>query len=187
MTDKIKLIVGLGNPGRKYRMTRHNIGSRYVILLSNKYKIILKKNKKFSGYTGKLRINENQKIHLLIPTTYMNLSGKSVIKIKKYYQIKTREILIAHDDLDLKLGINKIKKGGSNHGHNGLKNIQKKINNSEFYRIRFGIGRPDKKNKIINFVLNKPNKKEQNVIDKGIYEIINYSNLIFQGKIKMFK
>lgn len=184
MKKKIKLIVGLGNPGAKYNMTRHNIGSRYIQLLSKKYNIVLKKKIYFLGYTGTIKTKKNKNIHLLIPTTYMNLSGKSVKKIKKYYKIKSKEILIAHDNLNLKLGKNKIKLGGSNHGHNGLKNIQKEINNSNFYRIQFGIGRPKEKNEIIKFVINKPNKKEQEKIDQGIKKIINYSDLIFREKIE---
>lgn len=185
MKNKIKLIVGLGNPGIKYIMTRHNTGSRYIHFLSEKYNINLIKNIFFLGYIGKIKTIKNKNIYLLIPITYINLSGKSVIKTKQYFKIKSKEILIAHDDLNLKLGKNKIKFGGSHYGHNGLKNIQKEINSSNFYRIRFGIGRPENKNKITNFVLNKPKKKEQNIIDQGIQKIVNYSNLIFEENINM--
>ncbi|MGP1931690.1 MAG: aminoacyl-tRNA hydrolase, partial [Arsenophonus sp. ET-DL12-MAG3] len=130
----IKLIVGLGNPDFKYMLTRHNVGASYVKLLAKKHNKSFKKENKFFGYTTKINL-ENNDVCLLIPTTYINLSGKSVLTLTNFYQIKPNEILVAHDELDLIPGIAKIKFGGSNNGHNGIKDIQNKLgNNPDFYR-----------------------------------------------------
>lgn len=167
----IKLIVGLANPGIKYKNTRHNLGGYFINLIAKKNKIFLKPKKEFFGHTNYFEIFEN-KTFLLIPSTYVNISGKSVLLFSKFYKIKTEEILVAHDELNLKPGIVKIKLGGSNNGHNGLKDIQKHLNNSEFYRLRIGIGHPGEKNKINNFVLGKPNLQEKKLIKYAINESI---------------
>lgn len=178
----IKLIVGLANPGSEYASTRHNAGAWFIEQLAQRYNQSLKNETKFFGYTARINVN-NQDIRLLIPTTYMNLSGKAVQAMATFYQIKPEEILVAHDELDLNPGNAKFKLGGGHGGHNGLKDIINKLgNNSNFYRLRIGIGHPGDKSKVVGFVLNKPSKPEQNLIDQVIDESVRCTEvLVNQG------
>lgn len=178
----IKLIVGLANPGSEYASTRHNAGAWFIEQLAQRYNQSLKNEIKFFGYTARINVN-NQDIRLLIPTTYMNLSGKAVQAMATFYQIKPEEILVAHDELDLNPGNAKFKLGGGHGGHNGLKDIINKLgNNPNFYRLRIGIGHPGDKSKVVGFVLNKPSKPEQNLIDQAIDESVRCTEvLVNQG------
>lgn len=174
----IKLIVGLANPGNEYAQTRHNAGAWYVDLLAQRYQQPLKNDPKFFGYSSRINIAGHD-IRLLVPTTFMNLSGKAVQAMASFYQIKPEEILVAHDELDLNPGIAKFKFGGSHGGHNGLKDIASKLgNNPNFYRLRIGIGHPGDKNKVVGFVLNKPSKPEQELIDKAIDESARCTDIL---------
>ncbi len=174
----IKLIVGLANPGNEYAQTRHNAGAWYVDLLAQRYQQPLKNDPKFFGYSSRINIAGHD-IRLLVPTTFMNLSGKAVQAMASFYQIKPEEILVAHDELDLSPGIAKFKFGGSHGGHNGLKDIASKLgNNPNFYRLRIGIGHPGDKNKVVGFVLNKPSKPEQELIDKAIDESARCTDIL---------
>ena len=174
----IKLIVGLANPGNEYAQTRHNAGAWYVDLLAQHYQQPLKNDPKFFGYSSRINIAGHD-IRLLVPTTFMNLSGKAVQAMASFYQIKPEEILVAHDELDLNPGIAKFKFGGSHGGHNGLKDIASKLgNNPNFYRLRIGIGHPGDKNKVVGFVLNKPSKPEQELIDKAIDESARCTDIL---------
>lgn len=178
MVSNIKLIVGLANPGAEYALTRHNAGGWYVELLAKHYNQLLKEESKFFGYTARINLAEND-VRLLIPTTYMNLSGKSVLALASFYRIKPAEILVAHDELDLMPGTAKIKLGGSNGGHNGLKDIQNKLGNDpNFYRLRIGIGHPGDKNKVVGFVLSKPTLTEQKLINDTIDEAIGCTPIL---------
>lgn len=178
----IKLIVGLANPGSEYASTRHNAGAWFIEQLAQRYNQSLKNETKFFGYTARINVN-NQDIRLLIPTTYMNLSGKAVQAMATFYQIKPEEILVAHDELDLNPGNAKFKLGGGHGGHNGLKDIINKLgNNPNFYRLRIGIGHPGDKSKVVGFVLNKPSKPEQNLIDQAIDKSVRCTEvLVNQG------
>ena len=178
----IKLIVGLANPGSEYASTRHNAGAWFIEQLAQRYNQSLKNETKFFGYTARINVN-NQDIRLLIPTTYLNLSGKAVQAMATFYQIKPEEILVAHDELDLNPGNAKFKLGGGHGGHNGLKDIINKLgNNPNFYRLRIGIGHPGDKSKVVGFVLNKPSKPEQNLIDQAIDESVRCTEvLVNQG------
>lgn len=178
MASNIKLIVGLANPGSEYALTRHNVGAWYVKLLAKQYNQPLKEEKKFFGYTARINIAGNN-TRLLIPITYMNLSGKSVLALASFYRIKSAEILVAHDELDLMPGTAKIKLGGSSGGHNGLKDVQDRLgNNPNFYRLRIGISHPGDKNKVIKFVLSKPSLQEQKLINNAINEAICCTSII---------
>lgn len=174
----IKLIVGLANPGSEYAQTRHNAGEWYVDTLAQRFNQSLKNEAKFFGYTARINI-DGQDIRLLVPTTFMNLSGKAVQAVATFYQIKPEEILVAHDELDLNPGIAKLKLGGGHGGHNGLKDIINKLgNNPNFYRLRIGIGHPGDKNKVVGFVLNKPSQPEQELIDKAIDESVRCTEIL---------
>lgn len=164
----VHLIVGLGNPGPEYDRTRHNAGAFFVEQLADKYKASLVVERKFYGMTGKVSI-QGKDIRLLIPTTYMNLSGQSVAAIANFYQIPIDTILIAHDELDLPPGVAKLKQGGSHGGHNGLRDIISKCaNQNNFFRLRLGIGHPGNRNLVTNFVLGRAPKLEQDKLNTAI-------------------
>lgn len=181
---KIKLIVGLANPGAEYAATRHNAGAWFVDNLAETYRQPLKNEAKFFGYTSRINIS-GQDVRLLVPTTFMNLSGKAVQAISTFYQITSDEILVAHDELDLAPGVAKLKFGGGHGGHNGLKDIINKLgNNTNFYRLRIGIGHPGDKNKVVGYVLNKPTKSEQNLIDDVINEATICTELLINQSVE---
>lgn len=178
--SKIKLIVGLANPGADYAQTRHNAGAWYVDLLAQRHQQSLKEESKFFGYTARINLNAND-VRLLVPTTFMNLSGKAVQAMANFYRIELDEILVAHDELDLPPGVVKMKLGGGNGGHNGLKDIQSKFaNNPNFYRLRIGIGHPGDKNKVVGFVLGKPPMNEQKLIDDAIDEALSCTDILMR-------
>lgn len=176
----IKLIVGLANPGAEYAQTRHNAGAWFVDALAERFNQSLKEEPKFYGYTSRVNINGND-VRLLVPTTFMNLSGKAVVTMATFYRIAPDEILVAHDELDLPPGVAKMKLGGGNGGHNGLKDIQNKLgNNPNFYRLRIGIGHPGDRNKVVGFVLGRPLASEQPLIDDAIDEALRCTEILLK-------
>lgn len=181
----IKLIVGLANPGAKYAATRHNAGAWYVELLAERYRQTLKEESKFYGYTGRLNLG-GQDVRLLVPTTFMNLSGKAVAAMATFYRIAPEEILVAHDELDLLPGSARLKLGGGHGGHNGLKDIISRLgNNPQFHRLRIGIGHPGDKNHVVGFVLGKPPTAELQLIDGAIDEAVRCTEiLVTQDAVK---
>lgn len=181
MTDKISLIVGLGNPGAQYANTRHNAGADYIEQLAAQYSTTLKPEKKYSGLYGKAII-DGSPVHLLIPTTFMNLSGQAVAALSQFYKIPPEAILVAHDELDLPPGIARFKKSGGHGGHNGLRDIISKLGNrKDFYRLRLGIGHPGHASQVANFVLNKAPISERASINDAIYEALRYTPLAIEG------
>jgi len=155
------LIVGLGNPGKEYENTRHNAGSDFVRMLSDKYGVSLKKEKLVKSSYAKFEINDCLVI-LCVPDTFMNESGISVSKTKKFFQVENHEILIVHDELDLENGCIRLKDSGGHGGHNGLRNIIDHLNGDQsFKRIRIGIGHPGKEKDIVSYVLNKASESER--------------------------
>ncbi len=144
----------------------------------------MKEESKFFGYTARLNLAGND-VRLLVPTTFMNLSGKAVLAMANFYRIEPNEILVAHDELDLPPGVAKIKLGGGNGGHNGLKDIQNKFgNNPNFYRLRIGIGHPGDKNKVVGFVLGKPPAGEQKMIDEAIDESLRCTEMLMKDGLE---
>ncbi len=172
----IKLIVGLANSGKKYILTRHNLGAFYVYLLAKRNFIFFKKTKIFSGYLSRLTLVKNI-INLFIPDSFMNISGNSVKVIADFYHCVPENILVVHDDLDLIPGLIKIKFGGSHGGHNGVKDIIKFIGKN-FYRLRIGIGRPNNKAEIVNFVLSKPMLNEKQLINQAINNSMELTDIM---------
>lgn len=182
--SSIKLIVGLANPGAEYAQTRHNAGAWYVDILAQRHNQQLKNESNFFGCTARLNLAGND-VRLLVPTTFMNLSGKAVLAMANFYRIEPDEILVAHDELDLPPGVAKIKLGGGNGGHNGLKNIQNQLgNNPNFYRLRIGIGHPGDKNKVVGFVLGKPPVSEQKMIDEAIDESLRCTEVLIKDGLE---
>ncbi|VEI57300.1 peptidyl-tRNA hydrolase [Pasteurella multocida] len=168
--SEIKLIVGLGNPGDKYADTRHNAGEWLIDRLARQFNFTLNPENKFFGKTARVVINGNE-VRFLVPTTFMNLSGKAISALTNFYRIKPEEILVIHDELDLPPGVAKIKQGGGHGGHNGLRDtIAQLANNKNFYRLRVGIGHPGDKNLVAAYVLNKPSPADWQLIDKALDE-----------------
>ena len=182
--SEIKLIVGLGNPGDKYKDTRHNAGEWLVERLAQRLNFSLKEESKFFGKTARAVIN-GQEIRFLVPTTFMNLSGKAVGALATFYRIQPEQILIAHDELDLPPGTVKIKLGGGHGGHNGLRDsIAQLSNNKNFYRLRVGIGHPGDKNLVSAYVLSKPSPTDLTLIDKALEEATDGVEVLLKDGIK---
>ncbi len=172
----MKLIVGLGNPGPQYSQTRHNAGAWYVNAIADSFSIPLVLETKFFGHIGRGIIGGSD-CRLLIPNTFMNLSGKSVGALAAFYKILPDEILVAHDELDLDPGTIKLKKSGGHGGHNGLRDIISSLANCrDFYRLRIGIGHPGDKNQVTNYVLGKAPQNEQRAIDESIDEALRHTS-----------
>ena len=168
MSNNIRLLVGLANPGAEYAKTRHNAGAWVVEELARVHNISLREESKYFGQTGRIQANGHD-LRLLIPSTFMNLSGKSVAALANFYQIKPEEILVAHDELDLPPGVAKFKKGGGHGGHNGLRDIIAQLGNQNgFHRLRLGIGHPGDAKLVSNFVLGRAPRAEQEKLDASI-------------------
>ncbi|MCE2569972.1 aminoacyl-tRNA hydrolase [Motilimonas eburnea] len=183
MTTNIKLLVGLANPGPEYQQTRHNAGAWFIEELARQHHTQLKPEAKFFGLTARIQI-ENQDIRLLIPTTFMNLSGKAIAAMANFYRISAEEILVAHDEMDMPPGVAKLKQGGGHGGHNGLRDTINKLgNNKNFYRLRIGIGHPGHKDKVTGYVLGKAQSIDQARIDSVIDEAVRCTPILAKDGI----
>lgn len=171
-----KLLIGLGNPGKKYQNTRHNLGQALVSRYADSLKIDLKPSKQFQALIGENRVGES-KIILALPTTYMNLSGQSVAKISKFYKIEPSNIFIAHDDLDIGVGESKIQFDRGPAGHNGIKSIIDHLSTQAFWRLRIGIGHPQDDFLVEDYVLLPPTKEEKLAINKAVDILIENCKL----------
>lgn len=179
----IRLIVGLGNPGAEYEQTRHNAGFWLVDQLARGE---LKRETRFQALAAKTRIAGNE-VWLLEPQTFMNRSGQSVGALARFYKINPDEVLVVHDELDLPPGAAKIKKGGSSGGHNGLKDITAALGTQDYWRLRLGIGHPRELNlqqPVVDFVLHRPRKEEQSLIDLAIEKSLSVISLLCEGKFE---
>ena len=163
----IKLFVGLGNPGPEYEATRHNAGFWWIDALSRELKAPLALDKNYYGQVARTSIN-GQTVWLLQPLTFMNLSGKSVAALARFFKIAPEEILVAHDELDVTPGQVKLKFGGSHAGHNGLRDIHAQVASPDYWRLRLGVGHPGVKAEVINWVLKKPSKEHRAAIEACI-------------------
>ena len=183
--SEIKLIVGLGNPGDKYTDTRHNAGEWLIERLARRFNVSLNPESKFFGKTARILVN-GKEVRLLVPTTFMNLSGKAVGALASFYRIKPEEILVIHDELDLPPGTAKLKQGGGHGGHNGLKDIVAQLgNNNNFYRLRIGIGHPGHRDLVAGYVLNKPSPADRDALEKVLDEATDCVEMIFKdGMVK---
>ena len=158
-----RLIVGLGNPGVEYAPTRHNLGFWFIDRLASDLKVSMAPQGKFFGAVGR-----KDDLWLLQPSTFMNRSGQAVVALARFYKIMPDEILVVHDELDLPPGGIRLKQGGGNGGHNGLKDIQAHLTTPDFWRLRLGIGHPGDRNEVVNYVLKPPRREEQDAIDRAL-------------------
>ena len=176
------LIVGLGNPEEEYARTRHNMGFDVINKLSEKLNIKVNKNK-FNSLYGTGTIN-GEKIVLVKPQTYMNLSGEAVRDFKNFYKVSQENIIIIHDDLDIEPGIIKIRKKGGPGTHNGMKSVVHEIQTEEFPRIRVGIGNPEYKNDLLNYILTKIPEEDYSVLENAINNAANAIEEIINNGIE---
>jgi peptidyl-tRNA hydrolase, PTH1 family len=158
----LRVIVGLGNPGPEHLVTRHNAGFWFVDLLARRHSGEFRDYRKFSGETARITLSERE-IILLKPTTYMNRSGLSIRQLSDFYKIAPEEILVAHDELDLPVGSVRLKQGGGHGGHNGLRDTIAHVGET-FWRLRLGIGHPGNKAEVIDYVLTRAPRAEEDLI-----------------------
>jgi PTH1 family peptidyl-tRNA hydrolase len=176
----LRIIVGLGNPGPEHLVTRHNAGFWFVDLLARRHGGEFRDYRKFSGETAKISI-DGREIVLLKPTTYMNRSGLSIRQISDFYKISPEDILVAHDELDLPVGTVRLKQGGGHGGHNGLRDTIAHIGEA-FWRMRLGIGHPGNKAEVIDYVLTRaPRAEEDLILDAAGTAVDSIALLLEQG------
>jgi peptidyl-tRNA hydrolase, PTH1 family len=180
----IRLVAGLGNPGRDYVRTRHNAGFWFADLLANKLSRTLASEKKFFGEVCRLAADA----WLVKPMTYMNRSGQAVAALAGFYQIRPEEILVVHDELDLRPGEVKLKIGGGVAGHNGLKDIRDRLGTAEFWRLRIGIGHPRdyelSEQEVVDYVLHRPGEEQQTLIDAAIDKCVAVWPMLAKGEME---
>lgn len=163
----IKLIVGLGNPGTEYEATRHNAGFWWVDVAARDLKVSLQPERAYHGLVARTSV-KGENVWLLEPQTFMNLSGKSVGALARFFKIQPQEILVVHDELDITPGEAKLKLGGSHAGHNGLRDIHAQLGTDQYWRLRIGIGHPGVKSEVANWVLKKPAPDQRTAIEDCI-------------------
>jgi PTH1 family peptidyl-tRNA hydrolase len=179
----IKLIVGLGNPGREHAKNRHNVGFWFVSRLAAERRIELKSVARYHGLLGKVA-RPSGELWLLMPQTYMNLSGRSVGALARFYKILPEEVLVVHDELDFPPGTARLKLGGGVAGHNGLKDIAAQLGTHGFWRMRIGIGHPGDKNIVADYVLTSPPSAERELIESALARCLDVSGLLIEGNME---
>ena len=175
----MRLVVGLGNPGREYEATRHNAGFWFVHRVADTYRAALRMEPRFHGLVARVS-DRGRECWLLEPSTFMNASGRSVAALVRFYKIEPQEMMVVHDELDLPPGGVRLKKGGGAAGHNGLKDIIAHLG-ADFWRLRVGIGHPGDRAQVINYVLEKPRREEDDAIDAAIDRGLDVWPLLLEG------
>jgi peptidyl-tRNA hydrolase, PTH1 family len=179
----IRLLVGLGNPGPEYAATRHNAGFWFIDEVARTLGATLIPERSYFGLLARVN-RQHGPVWLLQPMTFMNLSGKSVAALARFFKIEPAEILVAHDELDLMPGHAKMKLGGGHAGHNGLKDIHAQLGSPDYWRLRLGIGHPGVKADVINYVLRKPPLAEREAIAKITEQAVQALDLILAGDME---
>ena len=179
----IKLFVGLGNPGTEYEATRHNAGFWWVDALARDWKLSLLPERSYHGLVARANVG-GQSVWLLEPQTFMNLSGKSVGALARFFKIAPDEILVVHDELDVVPGQAKLKFGGSHAGHNGLRDIHAQLGTGDYWRLRLGIGHPGVKSEVVNWVLKKPQKEQREAIEDAIVRTLRAVPALVAGEME---
>jgi PTH1 family peptidyl-tRNA hydrolase len=179
----IRLLVGLGNPGPEYQATRHNAGFWFVDEVARTLKVALVPERSYFGLAARANTVHGP-VWLLEPMTFMNLSGKAVAALARFFKIAPQEILVAHDELDLLPGQVKLKLGGSHAGHNGLKDIHAQLGSADYWRLRLGIGHPGVKAEVVDYVLRKPSAEHREAIEQGIALSLGALDLLLAGEME---
>ena len=178
----IRLLVGLGNPGPAYVATRHNAGFWFIDEVARKLGATLVPERSYFGLVARVNWPDGP-IWLLEPMTFMNLSGKSVAALARFFKIAPNEILVAHDELDVLPGNAKMKIGGGHGGHNGLKDINAQLGSTDYWRLRLGIGHPGVKAEVVDYVLRKPPAEQREAIEKSIAQSLGALDLLLAGEM----
>ena len=176
----IRLLVGLGNPGPEYAATRHNAGFWFIDDVARQLGATLVPDRSYFGLVARVNRPDGP-IWLLEPMTFMNLSGKSVAALARFFKIAPNEILVAHDELDVLPGNAKMKIGGGHGGHNGLKDINAQLGSADYWRLRLGIGHPGVKAEVVDYVLRKPPAEQREAIEKSIAQSLGALDLMLAG------
>jgi PTH1 family peptidyl-tRNA hydrolase len=179
--SSIRLIVGLGNPGREYENTRHNAGFWWLDEFARMHNLSFRSEAKFHGQAARGQLHGHE-VFLLKPQTFMNVSGRAVGALAQFYKIAPAEVLVVHDELDLPPGSAKLKLGGGHGGHNGLKDIIAHLGTRDFWRLRLGIGHPGERSEVVNFVLNDPRREERALIDEAMQRALDVADLVVLGR-----
>lgn len=179
----IKLFVGLGNPGPEYEATRHNAGFWWIDELARELKANLVPERGYHGFAARATVG-GQSVWLLQPQTFMNLSGKSVAALVRFFKIAPEEILVVHDELDVLPGQAKLKFGGSHAGHNGLRDIHAQLGTGDYWRLRLGIGHPGVKSEVVGWVLKKPLREHREAIDEAIVRTLKAVPALVAGEME---
>ena len=177
----MRLVVGLGNPGKEHASNRHNAGYHWLAHLAKEYRVLLKFEARFHALLGKVA-HDGEECSLMQPQTFMNTSGRAVGAFAKFYKIPAQEILVVHDELDLPPGVARLKQGGGVAGHNGLKDIAAHLGTRDFWRLRIGIGHPGEKSQVVDYVLDSPRREEAKLIDQAIRESLEIWPLLAGNK-----
>lgn len=183
MSQILKLVVGLGNPTAKYSRTRHNAGFWFLDSLAEKYSASFKRASKFDAESCRIGISENIDFLFFKPMSFMNNSGRVIQKVAHFYKIAASSIFVVHDELDLDVGVARLKRGGGTGGHNGLQSIITSMGDKSFMRLRLGIGRPIV-GQGISYVLAKPNQVDRQLIDNAIESALEIMPLVFEDEIE---
>jgi len=181
LSEGIKLIVGLGNPGSQHLGDRHNVGFWFTDLIANDYHSTFKTESKYKGEIANTKINSHD-CKLLKPSTFMNTSGTSVAPLVNFFKLKSENILVVHDELDLAPGEVRLKFQGGHGGHNGLRDIISRLGSKNFYRLRIGIGHPGHKDAVSGYVLTKPSATDRTLINNSIEDAMRVLPEIIAGE-----
>ncbi len=179
----IKLFVGLGNPGPDYQHTRHNAGFWWIDAMASELKLSWASDRNYHGQVARAVV-QGHTVWLLKPQTFMNLSGKSVAALAKFFKVNPEEILVVHDELDVQPGQAKLKFGGSHAGHNGLRDIHAQLGSADYWRLRLGIGHPGVKSEVIHWVLKKPSAEQLVTIEEGISRTLKAVPALLEGEME---
>jgi len=179
----IRLIAGLGNPGRKYERDRHNVGFWLAARLAEHHRVELRLEPRYHALIARLS-SQHGESWLVLPQTYMNLSGRAVGTLARFYKIAPEEILALHDELDFPPGAAKLKLGGGVAGHNGLKDIAANVGSQGFWRMRIGIGHPGDKDLVADYVLSPPAPDERRAIDEALERCMAVFPLVEAGQME---
>ncbi|OGA72032.1 MAG: aminoacyl-tRNA hydrolase [Betaproteobacteria bacterium RIFCSPLOWO2_12_FULL_65_14] len=177
----IRLVVGLGNPGKEYERTRHNAGFWLVERFASANAVVLRKDSKFKALVGR---QDSSGAWFLLPQSFMNLSGQPVQMLAGFFRIKPEEILVVHDELDFPPGVAKLKQGGGIAGHNGLKDISQRLATHEYWRLRLGVGKPPPGREGADYVLEKPPAEERAAIEGAIDKALGVLPMMLAGDMQ---
>ena len=179
----IRLIAGLGNPGPDYAATRHNAGFWFVDEVADRLKVSLSPERGYFGMAARANVG-GRPVWLLEPTTFMNLSGKSVAALARFFKIALADMLVVHDEIDLPPGQMKLKLGGGVAGHNGLKDLQAQLGSADFWRLRIGVGHPGHKDEVADWVLCKPSAEQREAIESCVDRSLDALELLIDGPME---